>query len=228
MVTALRNIKYFSMVQGIAVVIAALSFLGACTPIRAGLKTPQVTTQGAKTLTRPRPLIQEERQRLAHVAQSFIGKSKLKVGKTTFRSDCSGAIRAIFAAARLRLGGIIKNDGDNDVKTIYRYVQKYGHIIKNSPEPGDLVFFHNTYDRSRNGRLNDALTHIGMVEKVEGDLIYFVHHLGHIIIRSRMNLKAPTQSFDPKGGRINHVLRRAQGPHKAFTAAELFAAFGRL
>ncbi|HXW60347.1 MAG TPA: NlpC/P60 family protein [Myxococcota bacterium] len=208
----------------------SLVFIGlvGCTPVSTGTKSSKLGT-APKNHVSHKPLLEEERERLAHVAHNFVGRSKLKVGKNEFRRDCSGAIRAIFAAARLRLGGIIKNNDDNDVKTIYRYVQKYGHIIKNNPLPGDLVFFHNTYDRSRNGRLNDALTHIGMVEKIEGDIVYFVHHLGQIIIRSRMNLKLPKESFDPKTGkRINHFLRRAQGRHKAFTAAELFAAFGRL
>jgi peptidoglycan DL-endopeptidase CwlO len=220
MVTDIKNIY-------LALFLVFMGLVG-CTPVSRGIKSTQVGTAQNKHVSH-KPLLEEERQRLAHVAHNFVGRSKLKVGQKEFRRDCSGAIRAIFAAARLRLGGILKNNDDNDVKTIYRYVQKYGHIIKNNPLPGDLVFFHNTYDRSRNGLLNDALTHIGIVEKIEGDIVYFVHHLGQIIIRSRMNLKLPKQSFDPKTNtRINHVLRRAQGRHRAYTAGELFAAFGRL
>lgn len=191
------------------------------------VKRPLPITE--KPTTKPDPLSLTQREILTKTAQTFIGKSSIRVGKTSFRNDCSGAIRAIFAAAKLRLGGIIKFTSDNDVKTIYRYTQKYGHILKNNPLPGDLVFFNNTYDRSRNGRFNDALTHIGLVEKVEGDTVFFIHHLGRSIIRSRMNLILPKASYDPRSNqRINHILRRAQGVHPAYTAAELFAGFGRL
>lgn len=176
-----------------------------------------------------RPLSQQDRLQLALLARQALGKSQLKVGPKHFRSDCSGTIRAIFAQARIGLGGIIKNHRENDVKAIYRYVQKYGKIHKDNPVPGDLVFFHNTYDRSRNGQMNDALTHVGVVETVDKSTIHFIHHLGKTIIRSRMDLSYPKETFHPVSKvRINHVLRKAQGQHRAYTAAELFAGFGRL
>jgi probable lipoprotein NlpC len=206
----------------------ALAFLilGGCAHLP---KVNKPLAERPKTLAqKAKPLMAEERQRLIKVAHNFVGRSP-KVGQENFRNDCSGAIRAIFKAAKLRLGGIIKYESDNDVKIIYRYVQKYGQITKGDPEAGDLVFFHNTYDKSRNGRLNDPLTHVGLVEKVEGTTIHFIHHLGQSIIRSRMNLKNKNLAFDPDSGtRINHVLRRAQGRHRAFMAAELFAGFGKL
>lgn len=181
------------------------------------------------TIVRPTHLKPSDRLKIATIAGQCIGKSKLAVGKTSFRADCSGAVRAIFAKAKIGLGGIIKNDKENDVKAIYRYAQKYGQIVHSKPEVGDLVFFHNTYDRSRNGRMNDALTHVGIVEKVDGSTVHFIHHLGQSIIRSRMDLSHPKESYHPATKkRINHILRKAQGPHKAYTAAELFAGFGRL
>jgi hypothetical protein len=177
----------------------------------------------------PYALTPVDREKLASLATAAIGKSKLTVNKKTFRADCSGTVRGIFAAAKLKLGGIVKPGEENDTKAIYRFVRKYGQILQNSPEPGDLVFFHNTYDRSRNGRMNDALTHVGIVEKVEEDTVLFVHYLGRSIIRSRMNLTYKKNAFHPETGvRINHVLRRAQGHHRSYTAGELFAGYGRL
>lgn len=194
------------------------------------------TLHSSRTLVSPRqqhvkrtPLTKAERQKLANIAQNAIGRPRLTVGKTAFRGDCSGTIRAIFARANIPLGGIIKNRSENDVKAIYRYVQRYGQIVKSNPVPGDLVFFHNTYDRSRNGRMNDALTHIGIVEKIDRSTVHFIHHLGQSIIRSRMDLSHPRDTYHPETrSRINHVLRRAQGNYRAYTAAELFAGFGRL
>jgi hypothetical protein len=188
----------------------------------------QTTTFGAKKFV-VKPLNHSDRNNLLKHAQSALGKSRLTSGQKSFRADCSGTIRALFSQSRVPLGGVLKTKDDNDVKAIYRYVRKYGQIVKGSPIPGDLVFFHNTYDRNRSGRLDSPLTHIGIVEKVEGNTVYFIHHLGEAIIRSRMNLTSPKDAVDEKTGeRINHVLRRAQGRFPAFTAAELFAGFGRL
>lgn len=189
---------------------------------------PRRHTTPTTTMKRS-PITDQDRQRIAKVAQGALGRSSLKVGAKQFRADCSGTVRAIYARARVGLGGIFKNNSENDVKAIYRYVQKYGTIHKSKPSPGELVFFHNTYDRSRNGRMSDPLTHIGVVERVEGSTIHFIHHLGQSIIRSRMDLSSPKETFSAANNkRINDILRRPQGRHRAYTAGELFAGFGRL
>jgi len=185
--------------------------------------------RAALSATKRSPLNETERKRLLEAAQKALGRRSLTVGKKSYRGDCSGTIRAIFTQAKIGLGGILKKNGDNDVKTIYRYVQKYGRIKKNHPLPGDLVFFHNTYDRNKKGQMDNALTHIGIVEQVQGSTVHFIHHLGQLIIRSRMDLSLPHDTYHPKTGlRINHVLRRAHGGQRAFTCAELFAGFGHL
>lgn len=223
MISMVKHIKNYLYKLFICAFIA--SILAGCSTV--SHHRAQITSN--TTIVRPTNLKPSDRLKIATIAGQCIGKSKLAVGKTPFRADCSGTVRAIFAKAKIGLGGIIKNDKENDVKAIYRYAQKYGQIVKSKPEVGDLVFFHNTYDRSRNGRMNDALTHVGIVEKVEGSTVHFIHHLGQSIIRSRMDLSRPKESYHPvTKKRINHILRKAQGPHKAYTAAELFAGFGRL
>lgn len=215
---------FAAIIVGVFVVL----FLPSCASTSTVRKPP--TTERTSSPAQPRQKISDnERQRIASIAQQALGRPSLKVGKKQFRADCSGTVRAIFARARVGLGGILKSNYENDVKAIYRYVQKYGAIIKNNPSPGDLVFFHNTYDRSRNGRMNDPLTHIGIVERIEGTTVHFIHHLGQSIIRSRMDLSLPAKTFNPSSNKkINDILRRAQGPHRAYTAGELFAGFGRL
>lgn len=208
----------------IYILLIALLFFSGCASIKINPSPTRSTTK-----LNIKPWTNNDRQRVLKIASSVIGQNALTIGKRTFRADCSGAVRGIFTKARLGLGGIIKNGDENDVKALYRFVQKYGKIVKSNPTAGDLVFFHNTYDRSRNGRMNDALTHVGIVEKVSGSTIYFIHHLGQAIIRSRMDLSLPRETFHPHTGeRINHVLRRAQGSYRAYTAAELFAGFGHL
>lgn len=212
----------------VALIVAAVFFVG-CSTTSIGKKSSDAQLANIRKINPRREVTEQDRMRVAAIAQQALGKSSLKVFGKQFRSDCSGTVRAIFTRAKIGLGGIIKGTFENDVKAIYRYVQKYGSIRKNDPSPGDLVFFHNTYDRSRNGRMNDALTHIGIVERVDGTTVHFIHHLGQSIIRSRMDLSKPRETFGTNGNkRINDVLRRAQGTHRAYTAGELFAGFGRL
>lgn len=212
-------------------IIITLLRLGLCS-LGTGCATMAVAKTKPSQSTSPQkrtPLSATERQKIAFIAKQSLGKSKLKVGSTVFRSDCSGAVRGIFAKANIPLGGVIKSGRENDVKAIYRYAQKYGRIVQQNPEVGDIVFFHNTYDRSRNGKMNDALTHIGIVEKIDGPVVHFIHHLGQSIIRSRMDLSRPALCFESGSNkRINHILRKAQGKYRAYTTAELFAGFGRL
>jgi hypothetical protein len=207
-------------------ILLGIIHLGGCSTVSAGKIHPN--SEAKRGITH-RPLSDQDRLRITSIAQEALGKPNLLVGKKHFRSDCSGTVRAIFAKANLSLGGIVKWNWENDVKAIYRYVKKYGAIKKTQPFPGDLVFFHNTYDRSRNGRMKDALTHVGIVEKIEGTVVHFIHHLGQSIIRSRLDLTRPKDTVDVTSNkRINDVLRRAQGPNRAYTAGELFAGFGRL
>ena len=202
-------------------------FVSGCTSLK--LLSPLGPGRELSQHKKPPKISIEKREQLVKLAHQAIGKSRIDLKGSRFRADCSGTIRALFAQARIPLGGIIKNQDDNDVKTIYRYVQKYGQIFKTEPLPGDLIFFHNTYNRSNSGSMNDALTHIGIIEKIDEDIIYFIHHLGRTIIRSRMNINNPKDIYDSKRNqRINHILRRADNKHKSYTAGELFAGFGRL
>jgi hypothetical protein len=207
----------------LCLIILLLITTGHCATI-----TPKVSSHRSSSRKKI-SLSQEQRQRLIRLAHEAVGKSRIALKHRSFRADCSGTIRALFAQARIPLGGILKREADNDVKLIYRFVQSYGRIIKNNPLPGDLVFFHNTYNRNGTKKMDDALTHIGIVEKIDNNIIYFIHHMGKSIIRSRMNIKKPRLAIDPQTKeRINHILRRAQGPQRAYTAGELCAGFGRL
>jgi hypothetical protein len=60
------------------------------------------------------------------------------------------------------------------------------------PSPGDLVFFKETWDRNRDGKMNDGLAHVGVVESIDTDgTVTFVHRSGSGMTRARLNLDAP-------------------------------------
>lgn len=209
------------------VYISFLLFLSqGCAHVAKGIRP---TKNMASLKTPLPPLTEPQRKKLVIAAKKNLGKPKIKVGKKAFRADCSGTIRGIFYEAQLRLGSIIKAPDDNDVKTIFSYVKKHGTIKDKNPKPGDLVFFHNTFDKNLSGKMDAPLTHIGIVEKIQGKTVHFIHHLGQAIIRSRMTLSHKDLNYDPKTKeRLNHVLRRAIGRQGSYNAAQLFAGFGEL
>jgi peptidoglycan DL-endopeptidase CwlO len=112
-----------------------------------------------------------------------------------------------------------------------RWVQRYGRLYRAQlGEPGDLVFFDNSYDRNGDGRVNDRLTHAGLVEQALPDgTLLIVHATNHGIVREPMNLFRPHETTDAAGRAINAPLRRkgaGDGPHTPHLMSELFAGFG--
>ena len=161
-------------------------------------------------------------------ARSTLGETNPRLDGEKVPTDCSGYLRALYARAGLDLFSE-ERPGDNGVRAILRFVERYGRFDR-APRaaPGDLVFFDNTYDRNGDGRLNDRLTHAGLVEQVLSDgTMLIVHATNHGIVREAMNLAHPHEA----GATINAPLRRkgardgARTPH---LMAELFAGFGRI
>ena len=96
------------------------------------------------------------------------------------------------------------------------------------PDPGDLVFFHDTYDRDHDGKLDDGLTHIALVESVDADgTIFIIHRVSRGVMRYRMNLERPALRTDPGSGRVlNDWLRGSSAGVSPVLTGQLFAAFG--
>jgi hypothetical protein len=80
--------------------------------------------------------------------------------------------------------------------------------LRPRPRPGDLVFFRDTW---RHG-----LSHVGIVQRVRGSEVTFVHRAGRGIVRSRLDLR------HPHARQGNDVLRKA--PRRALTG-ELLVGF---
>jgi hypothetical protein len=98
--------------------------------------------------------------------------------------------------------------------------------IHDLPRPGDLVFFEETFDRNRDGRRNDGLTHVGVVEHVTADgLVTFVHRAGGGVKRSKLHLYQRDVRRDGKGRVLNDWLRRADRHGPGQLAGELVAGF---
>ncbi len=171
---------------------------------------------------------------LAKTAVRFVGQSRVQVDGRNYAPDCSGFVRSVYASQRVDLyGGLGELDGGNGVGRIFTHVVEHGRIHYGpTVHPGDLVFFHNTWDFNRDGLPNDPLTHVGVVEKVDFDgTVVFVSSVSAGIKRYRMNLKHPDTHKTADGRVLNDFLRRkhmsdTQGTY--YLAGRLFAAFGTL
>jgi probable lipoprotein NlpC len=171
---------------------------------------------------------------LAKTAVRFVGRSRVEVGGRHYTPDCSGFVRGVYASQRVDLyGGLGELDGGNGVGRIFTHVVQHGRIHYGpTVHPGDLVFFHNTWDFNRDGLPNDPLTHVGVVETVDLDgTVMFVSSVSGGIERYRMNLKHPDTHKAADGRVLNDFLRRkhiGDTPGTYYLAGRLFAAFGTL
>jgi surface antigen len=158
-------------------------------------------------------------------AKSWVGLTTLATMSSTVSDDCSGMTRLAFNQRQLDLLPDDVLPEENGVTAIHRKAQALG-MLTDTPTPGALVFFKDTFDRNRDGLINDGLTHIGIVERVETDgTVTFVHKSGGLVKRSRFNLGLPEARKDDKGRVLNDWLRRKGKKTRAYLAGELVAGF---
>jgi len=167
----------------------------------------------------------QQREALVLFANQLAGMGRYRVDDRKFSYDCSGFIGGILyregidvfkGASELQMRG-------NGVRLLYEFTQKYGYLFKNNPQPGDLIFFSNTYDRNRDRKNNDLLTHVGLVERVDSDgTITFIHHLNARAQRDRMNF------MDLSKNSYLRQRRRRDPPHTRYRSSQLFQSFGTL
>jgi peptidoglycan DL-endopeptidase CwlO len=162
-------------------------------------------------------------QAVADTAASLIGDRRMVVHGTTYRHDCSGLVEASHAGADVSLAG--------SSKSMYELARREGLLHKRKrPTPGDVVFFDNTYDRNHNGRRDDLLSHVAVVESVDRyGTITLVHKGSRGVVNMHMNLDRPHLRRDEDGRSLNSYLRATSDRDKGPTlSGELFKAFGSL
>lgn len=145
--------------------------------------------------------------RLADRAEAAAGLPSVRALSGTATDDCSGFVRTIYGREGVNLMTVPPRPGENGVSHLHR-VAKARRALRRHPEPGDMVFFRDTYRR--------GLSHVGIVERVRGSEVTFVHRASKGIVRSRLDLR------HPHARKSNDVLRRA--PRRAL-AGELLVGF---
>ncbi|MED5372525.1 MAG: CHAP domain-containing protein [Myxococcota bacterium] len=148
--------------------------------------------------------------KVAKAAGHYVGKKVMSCGGESFRYDCSGLVNVVHYKAGIDLRGL-NSDG------LWSMAQELGVDHKGLPETGDVVFFDNTYDRNGNGRLDDKLTHVAVVESVDDDgTVHLVHKGSKGVVRIVMNPEHPDQRLSPQGKEWNDWLRaRKKGDSKS-------------
>ncbi len=164
----------------------------------------------------------------AETTRNLMVHPRYHFGKTSFRKDCSGFVFSALRSAGVKVSSYLpkRNPGEGGVSLLYRLAKERGLLHKHKvPDIGDLVFFDNTHDRNGNGKMDDPLTHVGIVEKVDPDgTVTFIHKVRRGILRYKLNLFHPHLRRDPKTGKVfNHYIRRGTGD--TGLTGELFAAF---
>jgi hypothetical protein len=176
---------------------------------------------------KPRKIKRKHRKgaEVAKQAGRLVGKKRLSVSGTRFRYDCSGFVMAAHAAAGRQVEGssAMLFDLAKSTGTLHR---------RKRPLLGDVVFFDNTFDKNKNGRRDDKLTHVAVVESLDGEDTATLVHLGSKgVVRMKMNLRHPRDHKHPDSGReANDFLRRRTGKKDkgGLLTGELFRAFGSL
>lgn len=162
---------------------------------------------------------------VAERAGSLVGLKSLKSLFPQLPDDCTGLVRAAWAETGVDLLAAAVR-GDNGVTAMYRLAQARGALEDGPPSPGDLVFFRETYDRNRDGRFNDGLTHVAVVESVDADgTVTYVHRASSGVTRARLNRSAPDLRASAGGSVLNDYLRPRSRLSPAVLSGELFAGY---
>lgn len=196
---------------------------------------PQPSPPSA-TGDQPTPFRTSLPSRLAIVesAARLVGAETITSRGKRIAYDCAGVTRAIFLEHGIDLyRGALNDPKGNGVRLIHNHVRRHG-ILHRGPNvsPGDLVFFDNTWDFNGDGKLNDPLTHVGVVERLEPDgTVVFISRVANAVERYRMNLDQPHVHKTAHGRVLNDYIRRklvTDPDHTARLTGELFSFYGNL
>lgn len=170
----------------------------------------------------------DARATVVSTARSLVGKTQVKLNGRKYPSDCTGLIEGVYAQAGVTFRGTVR-PGDNGVTAMYRFTRARGRVYaEGRPTPGDLVFFNETYDQNRDGRRNDGLTHVGIVESVSASgTVTVIHRVRRGVVRYRMNLERPHLRRDPQTGEVLNDMLRHPGPNREpVLTGQLFGGYG--
>jgi hypothetical protein len=207
--------------------IAMVTLVGCATP---QVEHPRTTTSDARRCCQAGER-GPSRNAIVQTAAKLVGAKTITSNGRRIAYDCAGVTRAVFLAHGIDLYAGEPGEPDaNGVRIIHAHIQQQGTFHPGPvAHPGDLVFFNNTWDFNRDGKVNDPLTHVGIVERREPNgTIIFISRVADAIERYHMNLSLPHVHKTSDGRILNDYLRRkdaADPSDTGYLAGELFAQF---
>jgi hypothetical protein len=182
------------------------------------------------------PALLDLQARLAARAASLVGqRSAFRAGAERFNPDCTGFVQAVYQLEGVPLRALMRSAAPQEpsgVAAAFRALEAYGVVFGGGgewPAPGDLVFWHDTHDRNRNGRADDRFTHVGIVEYVAEGTVVFLHRGAKGVARGAMNPERPGER-SADGVLVNSPIRHrsSRGRDVPVLAGALFAGYGRI
>lgn len=182
------------------------------------------------------------REKIVAVGMKFDGKKDLPESKK-YPNGASGLAKLMYNVigidiTRIESDEMKKEDGKwmDGIETINKFITKYGTFFTDKdPKPGDFIFFNNTYDKNKNGEVDDELTQIGIVTEVSKDgTVHFINKSWNGIGVRQMNLKTPSEGTIKDKNvtkTINSVMRGKNKKDKEgtpYVAGECFKTYGSL
>jgi len=136
--------------------------------------------------------IENIKRKLVEGAELYKGAKSLKVNNRNFNMDCSGIVAAIYYHAGIDLQKYYPYYSGTGTERIYETLRERKLLKKTwQPEPGDIIFWDNTFDRNKNRKDDDPLTHMGMVVSCDkqGNIIYIHYNYSRGIVYEYMNIR---------------------------------------
>jgi hypothetical protein len=208
--------------------IAIVTLVGCATP---PVERPRASAPEARPCCRA-VVRAPSRSAIVRTAAKLVGAKTIESKGRHIAYDCAGVTRAIFLKHGIDLYDSSANDPEaNGVRLIHAHIRQQGTFHQGPVvHPGDLVFFDNTWDLNGDGKVNDPLTHVGIVERQEPDgTVIFISRLAGAVERYHLNLGLPHVHKTADGRILNDYLRRKDviDPAKTgYLTGELFAVFG--
>ena len=171
------------------------------------------------------------RTAIVRTAAKLVGAKMIESNGRRIAYDCAGVTRAVFLKHGIDLYDSEPIDSHaNGVRIIHAHIRQQGTFHQGPVvHPGDLVFFNNTWDYNGDGKVNDPLTHVGIVERQEPDgTVVFISRVAGAVERYRMNLGLPHIHKAADGRILNDYLRRKDiidPANTGYLTGELFAQF---
>ncbi len=213
----------------ITITLLAFYFSSCATAPAIKRETPSVSTPPKKSSVEK---ISKTQKLLIEEARRLIGVEKIFVKGKSFSLDCSGTVMAIYWYAGIDLSRNFSRYTGGGTERIYKYLKDEGLLYRTKlPAPGDIIFWDNTYDKNKNGKPDDYLTHMGMVVSVDktGTIEYIHENYRKGIILARMNLYKADTYFEIIEGKkiiLNDPMRMRGSPKsKKWLSSQLYRDF---